>query len=62
MKRKSAKLKKAVDAPKKSAKVEKFKAHYRELDGTVYAYTCNECGYSWKIYQNQYHGEGCPYL
>lgn len=39
----------------------KFTALRRELDNTIYAYTCNGCGQSWKIYQKQYHGEDCPY-
>lgn len=53
---------KVLDDAEKPAKVKKFKALRRELDNTIYAYTCNGCGYSWKVYQNQYHGEGCPYL
>lgn len=41
--------------------VPKFTVHRRQLDNTIYAYTCNECGRSWKIYQDQYHSENCSH-
>lgn len=35
--------------------------HRRELDGTVHAFTCQECNHSWKVYQNQYHSPTCSW-
>jgi hypothetical protein len=32
----------------------------RELDKTTYAYHCNLCGGSWKVYQSAYHHKECP--
>ena len=31
-----------------------------KLDGTTYAYHCNICGGSRKVYQNPYHHKDCP--
>lgn len=36
-----------------------FEVLRRELDGTIYAFRCKECGGTWKIYQNRYHTGNC---
>ena len=28
-------------------------------DDTAYGYQCKRCGGFWKVYQNEYHNEGC---
>jgi len=52
---------KQIDKCAEPKKDQSVIARRRELDNTIYAFTCKECGCSWKVYQNQYHAQDCSW-